>query len=362
VARLRDRDVRALLAFLRDVHGCLDPDDFARRTLRSLLRLVPADRCSYNEVGRRGTARTFVAPDGLTPSGALWEALTRFGAQNPVIDYYRRTGDARVATYSDFATRSQFHRTALYNEYYRHVGVEHQIVAPLALAPSSPTREIGFALSRGRPDFSARDRLVLELLQPHLIQAHANAQAVARLRDHLAWAGRMEEVRGQGAIRLAADATIAFASPGSRRLLERYFGPRRRGDQLPEDLARWVRAQDEALDASAGVPSPRRPLGVVRDGACLWVRIVADDTQRTLLLEERAGRLDPAALAPLGLTARESEVLAWVAEGKSNEQIAAILGARPATVAKHLERVYRKLGVESRTAAAVHALSVAGLR
>jgi DNA-binding CsgD family transcriptional regulator len=58
----------------------------------------------------------------------------------------------------------------------------------------------------------------------------------------------------------------------------------------------------------------------------------------------------------LGLTRREAEALAWLAGGKSNIEIAAILGLSPRTVAKHLERIYRKLGVESRTAAAACAL------
>jgi DNA-binding CsgD family transcriptional regulator len=53
------------------------------------------------------------------------------------------------------------------------------------------------------------------------------------------------------------------------------------------------------------------------------------------------------------LTAREAEVLRWVAAGKSDAQIGAILGASPRTVQKHLQRVYEKLGVEGRTAAAM---------
>jgi DNA-binding CsgD family transcriptional regulator len=56
------------------------------------------------------------------------------------------------------------------------------------------------------------------------------------------------------------------------------------------------------------------------------------------------------------LTDREREVLGWVAAGKSNAQIAQIVGASPRTVAKHLERIYQKLGVESRTAAAMRAV------
>jgi DNA-binding CsgD family transcriptional regulator len=55
------------------------------------------------------------------------------------------------------------------------------------------------------------------------------------------------------------------------------------------------------------------------------------------------------------LTAREREVLEWVAAGKTNRDVAAILGAKPRTVEKHLERIYEKLGVETRTAAAARA-------
>jgi len=56
------------------------------------------------------------------------------------------------------------------------------------------------------------------------------------------------------------------------------------------------------------------------------------------------------------LTSREREVLDWVAAGKTNRDVAAILGASPRTVEKHLERIYEKLGVETRTAAVMRVL------
>ncbi len=61
------------------------------------------------------------------------------------------------------------------------------------------------------------------------------------------------------------------------------------------------------------------------------------------------------------LTPREREVLAWVAAGKDNGQIAGIVGASPRTVQKHLEHVYAKLGVESRTAAAMRLIAAGGV-
>ncbi len=62
------------------------------------------------------------------------------------------------------------------------------------------------------------------------------------------------------------------------------------------------------------------------------------------------------ALASLKLTPREAEVLFWISEGKSNQDIGVILGASTGTICKHVEHIFRKLNVENRTAAAVIAL------
>lgn len=55
------------------------------------------------------------------------------------------------------------------------------------------------------------------------------------------------------------------------------------------------------------------------------------------------------------LTKREMDVLRWVTQGKTNAVIGVLLGISERTVKKHLERVFRKLHVENRTAAALHA-------
>src|ERR1700674_362503 len=65
----------------------------------------------------------------------------------------------------------------------------------------------------------------------------------------------------------------------------------------------------------------------------------------------------PRVPSDLPLTAREREVLHWLGGGKTDRDIAAILGISPRTVHKHLQRIYEKLGVETRTAAVARALS-----
>ena len=95
------------------------------------------------------------------------------------------------------------------------------------------------------------------------------------------------------------------------------------------------------------------PLSVVVEGRCLSLsRLASDDTGTTLLLRKRASAPEPPALtAAFGLTGRESEVLYWVVCGKINRDIGEILGMSPRTVDKHLQHIFEKLSVETRTAA-----------
>ena len=108
-------------------------------------------------------------------------------------------------------------------------------------------------------------------------------------------------------------------------------------------------------------PAGLLPPGLGLPGGALEVRRFAE-TGRTdlqlIVLEERGSPPGPAALLSLGLTAREAEVLYWIAQGKSNPDIAVILAANVRTVHKHVEHIFRKLGVETRNAAMLAALEI----
>jgi DNA-binding CsgD family transcriptional regulator len=71
-----------------------------------------------------------------------------------------------------------------------------------------------------------------------------------------------------------------------------------------------------------------------------------------LLNVQGADEAPPSRLATASLTPRETEVLSWIAKGKTNRDVGEILGMSPRTVNKHLEHVFEKLGVETRAAAA----------
>jgi DNA-binding CsgD family transcriptional regulator len=83
----------------------------------------------------------------------------------------------------------------------------------------------------------------------------------------------------------------------------------------------------------------------------LHVTLSRRQRELLLLLEEKQ-QINTASLDQYQLTPREIEVLAWVAKGKTNRDIADILGMSPRTVNKHLEHIFVKLGVETRSAAA----------
>ena len=72
-----------------------------------------------------------------------------------------------------------------------------------------------------------------------------------------------------------------------------------------------------------------------------------------------APRFDDARpLEQLGISAREAEILLWLAQGKSNSDIASICGISLGTVKKHVNHILEKLGVEGRTSATLRALEV----
>lgn len=93
-----------------------------------------------------------------------------------------------------------------------------------------------------------------------------------------------------------------------------------------------------------------------------FISSVAARLRRHAATAPRAGRAEakPEQLESLGLTPREAEILLWVSQGKTNPEIATILGIGLTTVKKHLEATFAKLGVENRTSAAALALEKLG--
>ncbi len=168
------------------------------------------------------------------PAGALSaedrKAFDRHFSEHPLVRFHGYGGGGGVTQrISDCLPPARFRESALYNDYYRRIRIDHAMALPIYVRDGLL---VSFVLNRSRRDFSDHERALLDVLRPHLARLYRRTRALERL------------------------------------------------------------------------------------------------------------------------TAREGEVLNWIARGKSDAQIGAILGISARTVQKHLQNLYAKLGVENRTAAA----------
>ncbi|MDJ0705565.1 MAG: helix-turn-helix transcriptional regulator [Leptolyngbyaceae cyanobacterium MO_188.B28] len=166
-----------------------------------------------------------------------------------------------------------------------------------------------------------------------------------------------------GVISLASNGQVECMTPHAEHLLNQYFlscTPY----TLPILLQHWFKRQISQCSLNGDAPVSI-PLQIERAGRRLTIRLIPDPSKDhyVLLLEEQEQVFwSVVALEEmLGLTKREAEVLFWIAQDKSNTGIAGVLGCCEGTVRKHLENIYRKLGVQSRMGAVMAALEKLGL-
>jgi DNA-binding CsgD family transcriptional regulator len=233
---LPGRDIEALLRFVYDASTYNREASFPSDLVARLHGLVPAaEVVSYCELDLDRRCVAYEVEHSLVDvefECADDETFWQLHDQDPLCDYFARTGDLRPRKMSDLLRPREWRAHEFYNAYFRPFQYELDLRLP---GRRDYTKTFMFH-SSGR-DFGERDRLVLELLQPHL-----------------------------------------------QRLDETFEGRQRIRADLP-------------------------------------------------------------------LTRREREILGWVERGETNAEIAQILWISPATVRKHLENAYEKLGVRTRTAA-----------
>jgi len=342
--RLRRGDLLAVLGLVRSVGTLRALDAFQRQTIVGLSRLVACDLTSYNEVSLGKSVFAVIEPAcDFLPAGL--DILARYGSENPLIAHSLQSGESNARKFSDFITQDDLHRRELYQQLYRRLRVEYQMAFEL---PARRSVVVGIALSRANRDFLERDRAVLDILQPHLAQTYRNLAFFEGVQQAFA-AG------GQAIVSLDRSGRVRYASDAARRLLIAYLGNAPNLDrELPEAIRTWVRHELARQEIGDDVPPPADTLVIEGLIGQLVVRFLpagdlVDDG--LLLLEERAVP-DSRNLRALGLSPREAEVLTLVSQGKSDAAVADVLVVSQRTVQKHLERIYDKLGVRTRTAAA----------
>ena len=338
--RLSHRDLCALSESIRLLYESCDLEGFPRQVFAAITPLVACDYFAYNEFARDGALRLVHCEPELPQTAVdfLLAIGPEFSKEHPTVSYVARTGAPQPFKITDFTAQRQWRQTRLYCEFYQPLSCEYQMAFASPLADG----QVALAFNSTRRDYSEEDRQLLELLRPHLMQAHANAQVLTRVNG---------AIRGLGGALLSAGpaGTITHADREAVRCLERYCDCAADVALLPRQIRDWLRQ-------ATAPTSPVAPLSVQRDEGRLRVTLVSREVDGTcnLLLEEKRESEATRRLLALGLTPREAEVLIWVSRGKTSGEIAIILDARPATISKHLDHIYGKLGVENRTSAAAY--------
>ena len=186
-------------------------------------------------------------------------------------------------------------------------------------------------------------------------------EVLARMGVHLQSARQARQTRnaldafGYASIAVrASDGRLLWQTPLARELLETYYGTS--APETPQAILAWLRRHLAEAEKQVEPPRLCAELGARRLSIRLHQQTGDDDWLIVMREVSDAAIIESMSLA-FKLTAREAEVLYWVVKGKINRDIADILGASPGTVKKHLERVFAKLGVETRTAAAGMAMN-----
>ncbi|MBJ6134418.1 response regulator [Ochrobactrum sp. Q0168] len=212
----------------------------------------------------------------------------------------------------------------------------------------SETEHIVHALEAGGVDYLTKPINIDELrarIKVHLTNARSTQSARVAL-----------DASGRHLFAVDRDGTILWSTPQAMRLIDNVSDNGNGQLLLEQKCAEQLRARNgreiaeklrELVTANGPISLQLAHLGSTGPNEFLFRLTVTSETAEQDTLRRH-----------FGLTARESDVLLWVAHGKTNRDIGAILDLSARTVNKHLEQIYIKLGVENRSAAAVKATIV----
>ncbi len=338
-------DLRAVLAASSQLTAS-PPPDFA--AVCDLLRgLVPCASVSFNDMSlASGDFRYVITPVEDQPlARRLKPAYDRHASQHPLIAYAQEHPSAGALRFCDVPAGGRITDTALFREFYEPFGVRYQLVIQL---PAPPDVIIGYALNRPaeQGEFSDREVSLVNALAGQLAMHHrvVNDQEIVHVlsaqSDRAGWS--VITVRSDGVVEGSSSSSL---SPGLRT-----------GHMVPPGVAALLPA---AGDASLEARSHDVALGTE-----LWRCIVTPVLLGPTVVMMRSLGGEDARATPLidaGLTPRQAAIaLSLARTGASNATLARSLSISEGTVKKHLEAIFRVLGVESRAAAAVAVTALVG--
>lgn len=328
-------------------------DEFVIAAMRHLPSLVQSDVTAYNEVDITARRIRTIIDDPHTERVYLDNPRRldqKLVAQNPLISYHATPGKP-ARRISDFIDLDQWHSTDLHQSFFGRSGLSYQTAMVL---PLGDPRLVAFTFNRRDIDFSDADLATIDHLVPHVARLYRIAED--RGIEAAKKQNREAMLRDSGShwVDVGADGAILEASPGVLALIDRFHPLRRSADTaLPHAVEDW-------LAASLAPDADQAPLIASDAEGVLEITLFATvpDGPVSLMVVHRSLSHSAETLQSLGLSARQAETLYWLAQGKSNGDIAIILRISPRTVDSHVYSIFEALGASNRIEAALTAHKV----
>ena len=364
--RYTQQDFEGVLEFVEGLYSHRGLDDFAHRTMSALTRIISVERIIYGDYDiERQCAKLSLQPalikDPDGKANAALAALERRFGSHPLYQYYLQVRDGRAQRITRVMTKSRFEQYCASDELVQQLGGKFQMGLFFAAGPTVVT---SIVVSRSVRDFTERERALMNMIYPHLKQAFRHTASLTRLHRDVDQLFEKLEGPTSSVIVLSGTGCVKRWTEQGRTWIAHYCRTPfpAEEDRLPDCFNDWYHRQLELMAEETLSPKPREPLIVDKNSRQLLVQLIPDHfrDEHLLLLSEKCAETSWSAFAEYGLTPRELEVLAWVTKGKTNGEIGQILQMSARTVQKHLEHIYPKLGVETRTTATVRALKMLG--
>jgi len=324
--RLTKLELRALLESIKERYRNCDLETFTQRLVSRLSKIVPTDIIPNDRVNPRRRRNAHAThPHRAFPASRILRQSARISSL-------------------DSSAKDAGHYTR-----------------PTAREVLSLRRRNIACLSTAQRQVALnRDQLFLKPLSLHRPHGHHNPKTVTHVQQKLNLVDHALNTLHLGLILLTPNGKVRLATACAVQQVREYLGHRSLlGERLPESLWMWVKQHEDIGRKKADSPLPAGRLILEGVGKRLVIRLISDSDRILLLREEHPTAIKPQSPGPCSLSSREAQVLQWVSQGKTNKEIGVILQLSPRTVQKHLEHIYQKMGVESRTGAAAKAYEIA---
>ena len=352
VKRLTAHQMDKLFESIEILNSSIDPQTLPNRTIKAVSKLIANHSISFDVFSAKGTLDPLA--NWHEPVGIFTEEL--FEIFSECISehiFHRVLMERKTGVYrnTDAVSIGEFKKTRVFNELYRLVDITYQLHTTM---PVNNDLAVSCSISRENLDFSDGEKQMLEIFSPHLCNALDNSNAFEKVVKEKSRVENVLNKLSRAAIIFDDQDKVLQKTRSCQFLISKYFSKHQIDSfGIPFTLRKWMKRQKFRLTGEEAL-NPVFPLFFENAEDQLRVNLLIENRKRrkTLLFEEQL-EVSESQIITLGLTPRESQVLLLISKGKTNPEIAFLFDISPRTVQKHTAHIFEKLGVETRTAAAL---------